>query len=180
MLIEIFQPLTGSWTDFYLIATALTTLGFQIRATADNVPNPGWYLSAVTAFFFVSLGANALDTGLIVFKIINVYHDIRGLHPTNSRPGSTYGRPSGQRDLYPLISILVESGLITFLAQLAQSIMYKFASAAFPLVGGVVVMLYVSHSCFDIGVSFNLFFHLLRTGNFDDSCPCACRVGGFL
>jgi len=123
------------------LATALTTLGFQIQSLADNVPVPGWYLSAVTAFFFVSLGANALDTGLIVFKIINVYHDIRGLHPspTSSRPGS-YG--SGQRDLYPLISILVESGLITLAAQLMQSIMYKFAAPAFPLVGGVVVMLY--------------------------------------
>jgi len=124
------------------LATALTTLGFQIRAVADNRDVPGWYLSAVTAFFFVSLGANALDTGLIVFKIISVYHDIRGLHPTYSRPGSVYGSASGQRDLYPLISILVESGLITLVAQLAQSIMYKFASAAFPLVGGVVVMLY--------------------------------------
>jgi len=120
------------------LATALTTLGFQIRATANHAEFPDWYDSAVTAFFFVSLAANALDTGLIVLKIINVYHDIRGVHPGNRQ--STYGH--GQRDLYPLISILVESGLITLVAQLAQSVMYKFVAYAFPLVGGVVVILY--------------------------------------
>jgi hypothetical protein len=117
----------------------LTTLGFQIKATADSLPLPNWYLSAVTAFFFVSLGVNALVTALIVYKIMNVYHDIRGFNASNVQ--SAHG--NGQRDLYPLISILIESGLITFAAQLMQSIMYKSASAAFPLVGGCVVMLYV-------------------------------------
>ena len=158
----IFQPLTDSWIDLYLIAIASMTLSFQIIHVAHpHMPLPGWYLSAVTAFFFVSLGANALDTGLIVFKIINVYHDIRRLHPTNSRSGSAY--ESGQRVLYPLISILVESGLITFVAQLAQSIMYKFANAAFPLVAGVVVMLYVrTFHVFDFGVS-NFFIYYLST-----------------
>jgi hypothetical protein len=42
------------------------------------------------------------------------------------------------------ITDVIESGLITFVGQLAQSIMYKSATAAFPLVGGCVVMLYVS------------------------------------
>ena len=55
---------------------------------------------------------------------------------------SAYGK-----NLNPLVSILIESGLITFVGQLAQSIMYKSATAAFPLVGGYVVMLYVRASC---------------------------------
>jgi hypothetical protein len=121
----------------------LTTLGFQIKGVADNSPFvPDWYLSAVTAFFFLSLGVNALVTALIVYKIINVYNDIRGYN--SNIQASAHG--SGHRNLYPLISILIESGLITFVAQLAQSIMYKSAGDAFPLVGGCVVMLYVS--CF--------------------------------
>jgi len=121
------------------LATALTTLGFQIKATADNLPLPDWYLSAVTAFFFISLGVNALVTALIVYKIATVYHDDRRFNVSNVR-ASAYG--NGQRDLYPLISISIESGLVTFVGQLAQSIMYKYATAAFPLVGGCVVMLY--------------------------------------
>jgi len=121
------------------LVTALTTLGFQIKDVADNLPFPDWYLSAVTAFFFISLGVNALVTALIVYRIISVYNDIRGFNAGIVR-ASAHG--SGQRDLYPLISILIESGLITFVGQLAQSIMYKFAGDAFPLVGGCVVMLY--------------------------------------
>ena len=108
-----------------------------------NQPLPDWYLSAVTAFFFVSLAVNTLVTSLIVYRIITVYNDIRGFN--NNSQTSAHG--SGQRDLYPLISILIESGLITFVGQLAQSIMYKFATEAFPLIGGSVVMLYVSASC---------------------------------
>ena len=121
----------------------MTTLGFQIKDVADNLPFPDWYLSAVTAFFFISLGVNALVTALIVYRIITVYNDIREF--TGNVQASAHG--NGLRDLYPLISILIESGLITFVGQLAQSIMYKFAAAAFPLVGGCVVMLYVRASC---------------------------------
>ena len=103
--------------------------------------SPPWYDSAVTVFFFLSLGVNTITTALIVYKIIHVYNEIRGFNPSNTG-SSTHGK--GQRDLYPLISILIESGLITFVGQLMQSIMYKTAPTAFPLIGGCVVMLYVS------------------------------------
>ena len=125
----------------------MTTLGFNIKFVADKLDNPDWYFSAVTAFFFLSLAVNALVTGLIVYRIINVYNDIRGFNNVHSNPNS-HGSSSGQRDLYPLISILIESGLITFVAQLAQTVMYKSATAAFPLVGGCVVMLYVRELLF--------------------------------
>jgi hypothetical protein len=121
----------------------LTTLGCQIKVTAADQPIPVWYWSAVTAFFVISLGANALLTALIVYKIIIVYHDVRGFNTAGDVQASAYGDIHGHRDLYPLISILIESGLITFAAQLVQAIMYKSAPAAFPLVGGCVVMLYV-------------------------------------
>jgi len=117
------------------LVTALTTLGFQIKDLADNLPLPDWYLSAVTAFFFISLGVNTLVTGLIVYRIMNVYNDIREVD--TSVHASAHGK-----NLNPLVSILIESGLITFVGQLAQSIMYKSATEAFPLVGGCVVMLY--------------------------------------
>ena len=139
-----------------MIVTALTTLGFNIKFIVDNVDLPDWYFSAVTAFFFLSLGVNTLVTGLIVYKIVIVYNDIRGFGISNVQT-STLG--SGQRDLNPLISILIESGLITFVGQLTQSIMYKSASDAFPLVGGCVVMLYVRASFVDL-LSYS---HLLIT-----------------
>ena len=93
---------------------------------------------------------NTLTTALIVYKIVTVYNDIRGFSNSGNSGNSGYG--TGQRDLYPLISILIESGLVTFVGQLAQSIMYMAAPDAFPLVGGVVVMLYVRAFLFDFGV----------------------------
>jgi hypothetical protein len=122
------------------------TLGVQIKyyVTISLISTPIWYDTAVTTFFFLSLGVNTLTTALIVHKIITVYKEIRGFGDSSVRT-STYG--TGQRNLYPLISILIESGLITFVGQLAQSIMYKAAPDAFPLVGGCVVMLYVRASC---------------------------------
>ena len=128
----------------------MTTLSYQIKDVVDDLSLPDWYLSAVTAFFFLSLGVNALVTALIVYRIITVYNDIRGFNNSSIQTGS------GHRNLYPLISILIESGLITFVAQLAQSIMYKSASAAFPLVGGVVVQLYVR--AFSLHCPFFIYF----------------------
>jgi hypothetical protein len=132
---------------------ALTTLGFNIKFIADNLSTPEWYFSAVTAFFFLSLGVNTLVTALIVYRIIIVYNDIRGFNISSIRAHGGNGR----HDLNPLISILIESGLITFIGQLTQSVMYKSATVQFPLVGGCVVMLYVSASIVDL-VSF---FHLV-------------------
>ena len=121
-----------------LPVTALTTLGYVVKFIVEDVEFPDWYFGAVVAFFSISLAVNALVTGLIVYKIVSVYRNSRGISRT---PGN------GQRDLSPLISILVESGMITFAAQLVQSVMYKVDPADFPIISGLVVMLYVRVSC---------------------------------
>jgi hypothetical protein len=136
----------------------LTTLSLLIQETVDNLPPPNWYRSVVSAFFFISLGVNALVTSLIVYRIITVYNDIRGFQ--SNGPANHHG--IGQRNLYPLISILIESGLITFVAQLAQSILYLVANDAFPLVGGCVVILYVRVSCRLLIYYFNVIYLLHR------------------
>ena len=135
----------------------MTTLGFNIKIVADNLPLPDWYLAAVTAFFFLSLGVNALVTALIVYRIMTIYNEIRGFNTSNIQ-ASAHG--NGRRDLNPLISILIESGLITFVGQLAQSIMFRFAGDTFPLISGCVVMLYVRALCRLLIWCFN---HLLIT-----------------
>jgi hypothetical protein len=127
----------------------VATLSTEIKEVIYNVSGnlytysiPSWYMPAVTTFFFLSLAVNALVTALIVYRIITLYNDIRGFG-TNSSQGSLLGH----RDLNPLISILIESSLITFIAQLIQTVMYKAAIDAFPLISGSVVMLYVRASC---------------------------------
>jgi len=123
------------------LATALTSLGFLIADpgydTLEGPHKPDWFDSAVVAFFALSLVANAFLTGLIVYKIVSVYRNI----------DETHAYRNGQHDLYPLISILVESGMITFAAQLVQIVMYKVDPDAFPIILDLVVMLYVRSSC---------------------------------
>ena len=172
--------LTDFRTNFWIIVTALTPLGFSIRTMDSWIGSPpNWYFSTVSAFFFLSLGVNAIVTALIVYKIITVSNNIRRLRISTDQGSAPNG--SGQLNLSPLVSILIESGLITFVAQLAQSIMYKFVDFAFPLVGGFVVILYVRlHVDFfvDLVVIFSSTYYY--TGNFDVSCPCACEDGRFL
>ena len=112
---------------------------YVLNGQDDNNGVPGWYYSIVSAFFFMSLGVNALVTALIVYKIVTVSRDLRKYND------QAHGY--GHLDLSALISILIESGLITFAGQLVQSVMYKFATDEFNLVSGVVVMLYVRASC---------------------------------
>jgi hypothetical protein len=92
------------------------------------------YLSFVLSFFSLSLVENALATGLIVSKIVIVHRSIRAMENTAKGLG---------RDMVPIISILIESGMLTFVAQLVQIFMFKFANDAYPIIGGPVVMLYV-------------------------------------
>jgi hypothetical protein len=79
------------------------------------------------------LAGNALVTGLIISKILTIYREIQGLE---SHVGLG-------RDIVPIISILIESGVIIFVVQLVQTLMYKFDITAFPLLTGLVVQLYV-------------------------------------
>ena len=121
------------------------SLVYNIKIVVDKVPPPHWYSSAVTAFFFLSLVVNSVTTALIVFRIMIVYNGLRGFNVSTS--SSSYGNGQHNLNLNTLISILIESGLITFVGQLVMYKLYKSATVAFPLVGGCVVMLYVRASC---------------------------------
>ena len=102
----------------------------QETSESQTIQSPDWYFSTVVSFFSVSLAVNALVTGLIIFKTFTVYR--RAAHAGRRR-----------RDMALFIPILIESGLITFVAQLVQTLMFKFANTAYPIIVGLVVMLYV-------------------------------------
>ena len=111
----------------------------------------------VIFFFSVSWSQEQRSSSIsIIFQWLwhsSSYHwawthlSLLSLYTESSPYTTTFGdskvtfKKNGQHDLNSLISILIESGLITFVAQLAQSIMYKYADAVFLLVSGIVVML---------------------------------------
>ena len=97
------------------------------------------YTSLVLSFFSLSLAENALVTGLLIFKILTVYRD---LHWQGLETRVRYANGLG-RDITPIISILIESGVITFVAQLVQTLMFKLDNTSYPIIGGPVVQIYV-------------------------------------
>ena len=97
-----------------------------------------FFLSLVLSFYSISLAENTLVTGLIITKILIVYRDIQG---SESRVGHTNRLG---RDIVPIISILIESGVIAFVGQLVQTLLFKLDITAYPIVGRPVVMLYAS------------------------------------
>ena len=110
---------------------AVTTLG-EFPTFTDALPD--WYLPSVLSFFSLSLVVNALVTGLIISKILSVYREtrIQGLESPVSGLG---------RKLVPVLSILIESCLITLGVQLMQTL--KFDIMAYAIIHGLVVMLYI-------------------------------------
>jgi len=130
------------------LGTYLASFGIQIEELTLDLSLPAWYFSSFTAFFFLSSAVNALVTALIVYRVITVYNDIRRIDTGSSQSG-VLGRD-------PLISILIDAGLMTFVARLTQSIMYNSALTAFPLVSGCVVMLY--------GISTTVVLERVETG----------------
>ena len=116
----------------------MTTIALAKSTNADpSLAAIELYYSLVLSFFSLSLAENALVTGLLISKILTVYRDFRELE---SRIGYTNGLG---RDVVRIIYILIESGTITFMVQLVQTLMYKFDINAYPIIGGPVVQIYV-------------------------------------
>jgi hypothetical protein len=134
------QPLVMVFPSIVLLAflvTSWTLLGSEIHSIAAEVQFPAWNTPVSIATFFISLGANALVTGLMMYKIITASNNARGFKTQAAGANGT-----GQHQRHLLMPILIDSGLIIFVGQLVQSIMFVAANDAFPLVAGSVVMLY--------------------------------------
>ena len=116
----------------------MTTLALTKSTYADpSLAAIELYISLVTSFFSLSLAENALVTGLLISKTLTIYRDIRGLE---SRIGYTNGLG---RDVVRIIFILIESGVITFMAQLVQTLTYKFDPTAFSIINSPGVILFL-------------------------------------
>jgi hypothetical protein len=66
-----------------------------------------------------SMAVNALVTGLIVFKILRVFLEVKKATSTSVNPSGTYGSTGGAK-LQHIIFIIIESGVALFAIQLAR------------------------------------------------------------
>ena len=87
-----------------------------------------WGITVSTTSFAASMAVNALVTGLIVFKILEVSLEVsRSL-------GSITGRDSKFRHI---IFVIIESGMLMFAAQLVRVVLFNLPAA--PLQGNDIV-----------------------------------------
>ena len=128
--------------------TSLTLVGWlaALWPNIDTVP-PQWYIAIGILSFTLSLTVNAIFTGLLVYKISKTSLAIR---PT---------RPRAKHDYTPLISILIESGLLFFVVQLVWIICFSIPATtnAIGLTGGPVTIIYVCANLYLPLLSFNGF-----------------------
>jgi len=113
------------------LAASLTLVGGLVVFGPQIVANrPGWFNPIGILSFSVSLAVNSIFTGLLVFKIAKASLALRHTHAR------------GFQDFTPLISMLIESGLVFLMAQLIWVICFSVESAAFNLVSGPITIIY--------------------------------------
>ena len=95
-----------------------------------------WSIPIGVMAFSLSLAVNTIVTSLLILKITLEYRHTKFLILDWRRNG-----------IVPVIAILIETGLVTFVGQLTWTISYGLQNdGVFTLFGGVVVVLYVGVS----------------------------------
>ncbi|KAF8806051.1 hypothetical protein BYT27DRAFT_7141559 [Phlegmacium glaucopus] len=117
------------------LATSLTLVGELVilgKTQQFNDP-PAWFTPIGILSFSLSLAVNAIFTGLLVFKIVKTSLAFR-------RSGAR--NPGGKNDYLPLISILIESGVVLFVVELLWVVLFSLNSNEFYLFGGPIAITY--------------------------------------
>ena len=128
-------------------AASLTLVGeMALHGPQISENRPGWFDPIGTLSFSVSLAVNTILTGLLVFKMAKTSLTLRHTHS------------GGIKDFTPLISVIIESGLVFFMAQLVWVVCFSVESMAFDLVSGPLTIIYVcSYLHISSLLSFNMF-----------------------
>ena len=93
----------------------LATIGSVVIAQ-NQVYEAVWGDRLTLTSLITSMTVNALVTGLIVFKIFNVFREIKGVTTSEDKSlGITHGNK-----LHSVIFIIIESGMALFVIQLAR------------------------------------------------------------
>ncbi|KAF8814274.1 hypothetical protein BYT27DRAFT_7156949 [Phlegmacium glaucopus] len=96
------------------LAMWVVDIGF-IHVVSDQISEPKWGGWLLLASLAMSMTVNALVTGLIVWKIFNVYRQVKSAESDDQTL-----RVTGGSKIRTVIFVLIESGMILFSIQLAR------------------------------------------------------------
>ncbi|KDR84558.1 hypothetical protein GALMADRAFT_206124 [Galerina marginata CBS 339.88] len=117
---------------FVVVPSALAFFSFEIAKIAVELRNPGpsfllsvpkWFTPLGIASFSISLGVNAVVTGLLTLKLYLLHRDMTKTWMAAASRGKV--------NLLPVISMLIESGMFTFIAQMIYVIFFSLGSNIF-------------------------------------------------
>ena len=103
-----------------------------------------WYITSVLTALILSMVVNALVTGLIVFKILKVFLEIR---PTSVE--RTLGSSTEDSKLQHIIFVIIESGMTLFAIQLGRVVLTTLMEVPIKTPGYIVAEYFLN---FVIGI----------------------------
>ena len=97
---------------------------------------PHWTFPLAISSFCISLALNTIVTGLLVLRIAMVHTRFR-------RAMANAERRPYDLQVSPIISILIETGMMTFVSQLLLVIVFGLQSVTAIIIGSPMIMIYV-------------------------------------
>ena len=119
-LISIFQLLPSA---IWIVLVISSDQWDNLRQNSLTAPDPEWPGNLFWTCLALSLTVNATMTGLIVFRIMKVYLEVK---PTLSE--LFIGTTGSERNLRSIIFILMESGMALFAIQLGRLVLTMISS----------------------------------------------------
>jgi hypothetical protein len=129
---------------------------------------PPWIISLGISSICISLALNALVTGLLVLRITLV-------HRQSCRAMAQDGRRLFDLQVSPVVSILIETGMMTIVSQLIFVIVFGLQNACAIVVGSPMVMVYVGSSTLFYLFCDLFLFNLLIGNNVDRHHRASCN-----
>lgn len=102
---------------------------------ADLSIIPDWFFDVAVSSFSISLAVNTVVTGLLVLRL---YLRHREMQKTLTDSPARVGM-----DLRPLMSMIMETGMLTFTGQLVYIVVFWLHSNGYYVVSGPLTILYV-------------------------------------
>ena len=107
------------------MVVVISVKGEYLSQNSSTTLNPEWQANLLWTCIGLSLTVNATVTGLIVFRIMKVYLEVKLTLSENFLGGT-----GGGRKLRSIIFMLIESGMALFAIQLARLVLTIIAPLA--------------------------------------------------
>ena len=112
---------------FQIIALTLAT--WIVSSSVSPFEYIQWESPVTETSLFLSMAVNALVTGLIVFKILRVFLEVRATTVTSVNSEGNFSSTGGTK-LRQIIFVIIESAMALFAVQLVRVVLGFFPSDA--------------------------------------------------